>query len=157
MNKGNGIYKRDKENRETDRYLTGNMDRNTVTELLRKEGFRITRQREILIDIILKEECTCCKEIYYLASKKCRGIGVATIYRTLGALEKIGALRRKNAYQLCCHNHKTEEGFLVELEDSSVVELDSLSMRNVVEKGLQQCGYSRGKKVKAIRYLPESE
>ena len=55
---------------ESEQYMTGSMDRNTVIGLLRKEGFRITRQRELLIDIILEEKCTCCKEIYYMAAKK---------------------------------------------------------------------------------------
>ena len=83
MHKDRNHVGTEKKNRESDQYLTGNMDRNTVTELLRENGFRVTRQREILIDIILNEECTCCKEIYYLASKQDRGIGVATIYLSL--------------------------------------------------------------------------
>lgn len=146
-----------KKDMESGQYLTGDMDRSTVIELLRKEGFRVTRQRETLIDIILREECTCCKEIYYLASKKMNGIGVATIYRTISALEKIGALKRKSAYQLCCHNQKTDGKFLVELEDSSVVELDQASLQEVIEKGLKQCGYSSGKRVKKIRHMAEAE
>ena len=61
MHKDRNHVGTEKKNRESDQYLTGNMDRNTVTELLRENGFRVTRQREILIDIILNEECTCCK------------------------------------------------------------------------------------------------
>lgn len=138
---------------ESGQYLNGNMDRDTVIALLRREGFRVTRQRELLIDIILKEECTCCKEIYCLASKQNRGIGVATIYRTMSALEKIGALKRKNPYQLCHREQEVNGRFLVELEDASVVELNLSSLHEVMEKGLKQCGYSQGKRVKAIRHM----
>lgn len=154
MGRNSKISDMEKENMESSRYLTGNMDRNTVTELLRKEGFRVTRQREILIDIILEEECTCCKEIYYLASKQIHGIGIATIYRTISALEKIGALKRKNAYQLCCGSGNLCGKLLVEMEDDSVVELDQASLQDVIEKGLRQCGYSGARRVKAIKQLP---
>lgn len=147
----------EKRNMGSDQYLTGSMDKSTIIELLRKEGFRVTRQRAILIDIILAEECTCCKEIYYIASKQIHGIGVATIYRTISALEKIGALKRKGAYQLCCRNKEVCERFLIELEDASVVVLDPVSLQEVIEKGLKQCGYSTGRHVKAIRHVSETE
>ena len=39
----------------------------------------------------LQEECTCCKEIYFLASKKDPNIGMATVYRMINLLEEIGA------------------------------------------------------------------
>lgn len=142
-------------NMESSQFKTGDMDRSTVMALLRREGFRVTRQRKILIDIILNEECTCCKEIYSLASKQDRGIGVATIYRTISALETIGALKRKNPYQLCCRKQEVNGKFLVELEDGAVIELDQSSLYEVVGKGMKQCGYSQGKLVKAIRHLQE--
>ena len=43
-----------------------------------------------LIDIILSETCSYCKEVYILALKKDPGIGIATVYRMVDALEKIG-------------------------------------------------------------------
>lgn len=75
------------------------MEKTTILEMLRSNGFRITKQREILIDIILKDEYRCCKEIFYLAQKQDPGIGIATIYRTINALEDIGVLERKAAIQ----------------------------------------------------------
>ena len=153
MNKEHMISDAEKKKLESGQYLSGGMDKNIVIELLRKEGFRITRQRKILIDIILNEDCTCCKEIYYLASKQERGIGVATIYRTISALEKIGALKRKNPYQVCGGNRMVNGKIFVELEDSSVVELDLPALHHVMETGLEKCGYSGGKGVKKIRYM----
>lgn len=153
MNRECMVSVSEKEKPESGQYLSGGMDENTVIERLRKEGFRITRQRKILIDIILNEECTCCKEIYYLASKQERGIGVATIYRTISALEKIGALKRKNPYQVCGGKQQVNGKFFVELEDSSIVELDLPALHDVMETGLEQCGYSGGKGVKKIRYI----
>ena len=37
---------------------------------LKKNGCRITNQRKLLIDVILQDECSCCKEIYYKAAKR---------------------------------------------------------------------------------------
>ena len=39
-----------------------------VIEQLKENGCRITKQRLMLIDIILENECSSCKEIYYKAS-----------------------------------------------------------------------------------------
>ena len=143
MSKDRKLSGQEKEKMESGQYLTGNMDRDTVIALLRKEGFRVTKQRKILIDIILNEKCTCCKEIYCLASRQDRGIGIATIYRTINALENIGALKQK----------EVNGNFLIELDDGAVIELDQNALHDVIEKGIKQSGYSRGKKVRSIRHL----
>ena len=62
-------------------YQRSSMQRSAIVDRLRREGCRITKQRKIILDIILQEECTCCKEIYFLASKKDPNIGMATVYR----------------------------------------------------------------------------
>ncbi|MDY2921208.1 MAG: Fur family transcriptional regulator, partial [Eubacterium sp.] len=46
------------------------MQKDLVIEKLREQGCRITKQRRMLLDIILEEDCSCCKEIYYRAVKK---------------------------------------------------------------------------------------
>ena len=46
-------------------YHRTQMKRELIIQKLREQGCRITRQRRILLDIILEEECSCCKEIYY--------------------------------------------------------------------------------------------
>lgn len=145
----------EKENMESGEYLTGGMDKEMVIKRLREEGFRITRQRKILIDIILNEECTCCKEIYYLATRQDRGIGIATIYRTISALENIGALKRKNPYQICCLKKEISGTFQIELDDGSAIELDQDALYDIVEKGMKQCGCLQGKHVKAIRHMSD--
>ena len=67
---------------------------------LKKRGGRITNQRKILLDIILEEPCSCCKEIYYKAIKKDPAIGIATVYRMVSSLEEIGAISRKKMYEV---------------------------------------------------------
>lgn len=71
-----------------------------IMEELRKNGCRITSQRQLLIDIILQDECSSCKEIYYLASKVDSSIGMATVYRLVKTLEEAGLIHRKNMYRI---------------------------------------------------------
>lgn len=57
-----------------------------IIEKLKENGCRITKQRLMLIDIILENDCSSCKEIFYKASKTDNRIGVATVYRMINAL-----------------------------------------------------------------------
>ena len=72
----------------------------SIIERLKEDGCRITKQRLMLLDIILEDECSSCKEIYYRASKKVPSIGTATVYRMINTLEDIGAISRKNMYKI---------------------------------------------------------
>ena len=105
-------------------YQRSSMQRSAIVDRLRREGCRITKQRKIILDIILQEECTCCKEIYFLASKKDPNIGMATVYRMINLLEEIGALKRKSAYRIC-----DEQGQVpvccVQLDDQTNIRLDN--------------------------------
>ena len=57
------------------------MQKEIILQKLKERGCRITRQRKMLLDVILNEDCSSCKEIYYKASMKDSGIGTATVYR----------------------------------------------------------------------------
>lgn len=71
-----------------------------VIEELRKKGCRITNQRQLLLDIILKYDCDSCKEIYYRASRLDPTIGMATVYRMVKTLEEAGLIHRRNMYRI---------------------------------------------------------
>ena len=83
-------------------YHRTQMQKELVIQKLREKGCRITKQRLMLLDIILEEDCSCCKEIYYRAVKKDARIGTATVYRMVNTLEEIGAISRKNMYKVTC-------------------------------------------------------
>ena len=136
---------------EEQQYQKSSMDKRALLELLREKGCRITKQRLNLIEIILDGNCSSCKEIYYEASKRNSGIGMATIYRMVNLLEEIGALKWRNEYSICdtaaCQNLKS---CTVEMEDTSYLELDSESIREIFERGMETCGYFKGKKVRYV-------
>ena len=71
-----------------------------IIEKLKENGCRITKQRLVLIDIILEDECQSCKEIYYKAAKRDPSIGMATVYRMVKTLEEAGLIQRKNMYRI---------------------------------------------------------
>ena len=76
------------------------MQREIVIQRLKEQGCRITKQRMVLLDIILNENCSSCKEIYYKASRIDSRIGTATVYRMINTLEEIGAINRRNMYKI---------------------------------------------------------
>ena len=69
-------------------YQRSSMQRSAIVDRLRREGCRITKQRKIILDIILQEEYSCCKEIYYKAAKQDSSIGIATVYRMINTAAK---------------------------------------------------------------------
>lgn len=82
------------------------MQKDIVIQELRENGYRITKQRRIIIGIILENECASCKEIYYKASMRDPNIGIATVYRMINTLEEIGAIDRRNLYKIFFEQEK---------------------------------------------------
>ena len=97
-------------NRDTEQYHRVSREKEEILYLLRKRGFRVTKQRELILDIVFEHECASCKEIYYQAIQRDSGIGMATVYRMVNLLEEIGAISRKNMYKIsCCMNCDKED------------------------------------------------
>lgn len=71
-----------------------------VVQLLKENGCRITKQRKIILDVILNDKIVSCKEVFYKASKQDSGIGEATVYRMIRLLEELDIIRRQDAYAL---------------------------------------------------------
>jgi Fur family ferric uptake transcriptional regulator len=71
---------------------------------LKKRGFKITNQRKLIIEMILKNRCSCCKEIYYQVLAKDATIGIATVYRMVRLLEELGVIDRKKLFQVSYDN-----------------------------------------------------
>lgn len=86
------------------------MQKEMIVQKLKEQGCRITKQRLLLLDIILEEDCSCSKEIYYKASKQSANIGFATVYRMINTLEEIGAISRKSIHKTMeeCETCKTK-------------------------------------------------
>ena len=137
--------------KDSEQYQRTRMQREIILQKLKAQGCRITKQRLLLLDIILEEECSCCKEIYYKASEKDKKIGSATVYRMVNILEEIGAISRRNMYRISCNSDREEESTCtIEFDDNSVIELSAGKWNQIVQKGLAACGYMNGQKVRSI-------
>ena len=70
------------------------MSNEFVISILKDRGFRITKQRKLIIDIILSSDGASCKEIYHKVVSKDKTVGSATVYRMIRLLEDVGVLKR---------------------------------------------------------------
>lgn len=136
-------------------YRRTRMQKDMIIQKLRDQGCRITKQRLELLDIILSQECSSCKEIYYKASRQDEKIGAATVYRMINTLEEIGAIDRRNMYKIQgsdeCGN---EKACIIEFDDHTVMELSAQKWRQVVCCGLEACGYNGRGTVRSVMAKP---
>lgn len=137
--------------KEQESYQRTQMQKEMVIQQMKERGCRITKQRLILLDIILEEECSCCKEIYYRAIKIDEGIGTATVYRMINILEEIGAISRKNMYKIACGKEcEIEDACTVELDDDTVYHFNARKWHSVISAGLKVCGYMKEQQIRSV-------
>lgn len=132
-------------------YQRTQMQKEIIIQKLKEQGCRITKQRQMLLDIILQGDCSCCKEIYYKASKRDSSIGAATVYRMINVLEEIGAISRKNMYKIACGSEcGVENACTVEFDDGTMIELSAKKWNQVIQMGLSMYGYMNGKRIRSV-------
>ncbi len=138
-------------NIESQKFQTNEMKKEQIIEMLKERHCRITRQRLMLLDIILEEECACCKEIYYKALKQDKNIGTATVYRMINTLESIGAINRKNMYKISCGQTCDKDNVCtVCLDDNTEYHLSAKMWHKVIAQGLKTCGFMEGQNLKSV-------
>ena len=125
-----------------------------IVEKLKENGCRITKQRRMLIDIILENDCSSCKEIFYKASRADEKIGVATVYRMINALEEIGAISRRNMYKIDCDKDDSERTYMIEFDDHTIQQMSGANLNSVLQAGLKACGYINDQHVKSLNMQP---
>ena len=137
-------------------------EKDAILALLRKNGFRISKQRKLILDIVFTHECTCCKEIYYEALAKDSSIGIATVYRMINTLTDLGvfqsAVPYKKMYQISVQNCTDDAytscgGCKVVLENEKVVEFTDSEWKQLLKKAVEEKGYSG--KISCVIFLKE--
>lgn len=130
------------------------LEKHAILEKLRDSGFRITKQRELILDVILEGACTSSKEIYASAKQKDPSVGFATVYRMVNLLEEIGIINRKNLYRIPEKKLSQKKGdnffCTITLSDHTTMELTSSEWANIVRAGLRQCGLLKNQAVTGI-------
>lgn len=137
------------------KYHRTRMQEEMILKQLKDRGFRITKQRKMLLEIILEENCSSCKEIYYKAVQSDSHIGTATVYRMINTLEDIGAISRGNMYKVACGDDcEVEHACTIELDDDTVYELSAKLWNRVILEGLKACGYVEEQEVRSVVVKP---
>ena len=123
-----------------------------IINRLKEDGCRITKQRLMLLDIILEDECCSCKEIYYRATKKDPAIGTATVYRMINTLEEIGAISRKNIQKNNCSGRccDMKGGCTVVTEESKQIILTEEDIQEALKYIMEKNGYANVDEIKAV-------
>ncbi len=133
------------------RYHRTKMQKDLIIQKLKDSSYRITKQRLMLLDIILEEEFSSCKEICYKASRMDSKVGSATVYRMINTLEEIGAICRKNMYRIACGDSYSDENMcIVEFDDNTTTEISAQDWNQVIEAGLSSCGYLKNRSVRSV-------
>lgn len=118
-------------------------EKDKIIEMFRQKGMRVTKQRRLILDIVFEHECTCCKEIYYQASRRDKNIGIATVYRMVNALTDLGVFRVNVPYYLSGDAlEMCRKGCSVVMKNQSVVDLEPEEWQRALEDALTRKGYS---------------
>lgn len=113
----NRSYNRHGTDHTEEKFQNNNMQKEMIVRQMRERGCRITKARLTLLDVILEQDCSSCKEIYYIASQSIPGIGIATVYRMMNLLEEIGAINRSNSYKISYCEYCSENGMDMDYHD----------------------------------------
>ena len=128
------------------------LSKDDIFARLKENGLRLTEQRKIIVDIIVNEEYSCCKEVYFLAHKKDSSIGIATVYRMLNVLEDVGAISRKNIQKTSCSGRccDMKGGCTVVTDQSKQIILSEEDLQEALKYIMEKNGYDKVEEIKAV-------
>jgi Fe2+ or Zn2+ uptake regulation protein len=71
------------------------LDLNTLNAQLSGQGYKLTRQRKAVVEVITQAHTRLsAADVYARAQRVCPDLGLTTVYRTLEILEQLGVIRR---------------------------------------------------------------
>ena len=84
---------------------------NIWLQKLKENGQRITRQRRVIVEVLLSADCALEPiEVYDLGRKSYPNLGLVTVYRTLENLENLNLLQKVHQPQGCNRYIKSAHG-----------------------------------------------
>ena len=129
-----------------------------IIRKLKEHGYRITKQRKMLLRIILSDQCSSCTEIYYKAAERDPSIGPATVYRMINTLEEIGVINRGNMYRITREESAEEPAsYMIEFDDNTSLKLSAKKWNQIIQSGLEACGYAENREIRNVTAKPVME
>lgn len=123
-----------------------------IYTMLKEQGFRLTEQRKTIVDVIVNEDYSCCKEVYIMAHKRDESIGIATVYRMIQVLEELGAISRKNLTKNACSGRccDMKGGCTVVTDKSKQIFLSEEDIQEALKYIMDKNGYTNVDEIKAV-------
>jgi len=118
-------------------------------EQLKKKGYKMTTQRQAILDVILQHEGEhlSTEEIYELVKKEHPDIGLATVYRTLLLLDDMELIYKLdfddgcNRYELNRHKDDHRHHHLICTQCGGVEEVEEDLLESLEEQILKNYGF----------------
>ncbi len=111
---------------------------------LRKSGLRITRQRRIILDLLNNNlDHPNAFELFKRASEQDPTISLSTVYRTMKALEEVGAIERhefEGGPSRFEQKNREHHDHLIDIDTGEVIEFRS----DLIEKLQEEIAHSLG-------------
>lgn len=102
---------------------------------LRASGYRVTPQRQLVLEAVSRLEHGTPEEIHAEVKQTASGINVSTVYRTLELLEQLGLVTHSHIHHGAPNYHLAERGQHVHLvcrQCERVTEVDPSAVRPLV-------------------------
>jgi len=120
-----------------------------LMELLKKSGYKFTDQRSAVLDVLIrhKDSHLSIDEIYNYVKENNPDIGIATVYRTLTLLEKVGAVVKLDLddgfsrYELSRQDEDHRHHHLICTKCGDVSEVEDDLLDALEEQILQKDGF----------------
>lgn len=119
-----------------------NEEYNLIKEQMKSKGYKLTPQRRAVLDVIIEneEKHLSTEEIYDIVKVNCPEIGLATVYRTIQLLEKIGIVSKLNfddgcnRYELINSNETHHHHHLICTLCNSVEEVEDVLLESLEDQ-----------------------
>ena len=118
---------------------------NKWLQRLKENGHRITRQRRVIVEVLLSiDRALKPIEVYDLGRKTFPNLGLVTVYRTLENLEELGLLQKVHQPQGCNRYIKSAHGhrhLLICTSCGKAVYFDGFDLKQQFEKVSSELGF----------------
>ena len=118
---------------------------NIWLQKIKENGHRITRQRSVIVEVLLSVDRALEPiEVYDLGRKSYSNLGLVTVYRTLENLEKLGLLQKVHQPQGCNRYIKSAHGhqyLVICTSCGKVVYFDGFDLKQQFEKVSNELGF----------------
>jgi len=107
----------------------------TWDDTLRASGYRVTPQRQLVLEAVTNLEHATPEEIFAAIHQTARGVNVSTVYRTLEVLEQVGLVTHTHLGHGAPRYHLAAEAAHVHLvcrDCEKVIQIDPAAVRGLV-------------------------